>query len=880
MDTAIRLCGFGAVLLSLLDPLGPRAAGQDPAAGNDPNSWVSYGSRESGGALVPRLVVERPDGTRESLLATADTVLIGYISRGSYGGFQWLAVSLCRSNCALIRFGPVPGPIRKAEIVLRSIPPGRASASPNPPAAPFDLGAYEVREPWDEHRASWDTRPTAVEEPAGTARARPDAAEVRIDVTARAGRLADPDAASRGWLIQVVRPLPWDGPEPGAGAAVERELLDLFTWADSIPAAVRKARAEGKLVLACVRSEFQPEKTSYLEQMLLAAVLADPDVRALIARRFVPVRVNVNPAEVPMDDGKPRAADPLTGLGLSLRDAKPTALVISDGERLLAALTNMGTFDRDLVLRLLLGTTAQGAAPAAAGAPARDAWAHLEAGRPDEARRLFAQIGGPEGEIGQARAASLLGDHEAALRHARPLARSDGPFRIQAAVVAGRALLRLGRPGEAVPLLREAARGGPGFGDGPAYDLGCALLRAGEPEAARAAWRDVAARFPGTPSAVRARARMTWPEAMAMYENLTAIGPEAGAVVRRGTTVVDRAGDEDRVVRTAVDYLFAAQDRDGTWSSASQAGTYRVAITSLVARSLHLWSAHLDGDRGARAARAAARATAWLNREIGRVDPAWMDSFGAAYLLDYFLDLEEMGAADRGDVAGAIRLLLAGQCPGGGWSYNLRFAARWAKERDPRTFPGRTHSMNTGLALLALARAKRLGHDVDAKAIDEGRKALMAMRVEPGVYTYIYPGPKNFHTPDSSAARGAICEHALALLGAVPDRDIDAAVDRFLKYRDDLRAPVKVWGPTWLPPHAYTSYFYFFAYDHAARAIAHRGERAAERLGRLRDDILRVVEADGTWLDFEPIGKPYGTAMALHVLYLARQARDRDRSAR
>ena len=84
---------------------------------------------------------------------------------------------------------------------------------------------------------------------------------------------------------------------------------------------------------------------------------------------------------------------------------------------------------------------------------------------------------------------------------------------------------------------------------------------------------------------------------------------------------------------------------------------------------------------------------------------------------------------------------------------------------------------------------------------------------------------------------------------------------------------MKVWGPTWLPPRAYTSYFYFFAYDHAARAIVHRGDRAAEQLGRLRDDLLRVVEADGTWLDFEPIGKPYGTATALHILYLARQAR-------
>ena len=170
------------------------------------------------------------------------------------------------------------------------------------------------------------------------------------------------------------------------------------------------------------------------------------------------------------------------------------------------------------------------------------------------------------------------------------------------------------------------------------------------------------------------------------------------------------------------------------------------------------------------------------------LDPARMDSFGAAYLLDYFLDLEEAGAASRGDVPAAIRLLLAGQCPNGGWSYDYRFAVSWAKDRDPLTFPARTHSMNTGLALLALARARRRGHDVDAKAVEDGRKALLAMRERPGVYTYIYPGPKNFQRPDSSAARGAVCEHALVLLGAVPDRDIDAAVDLFMEFRKDLRA--------------------------------------------------------------------------------------------
>jgi hypothetical protein len=45
-------------------------------------------------------------------------------------------------------------------------------------------------------------------------------------------------------------------------------------------------------------------------------------------------------------------------------------------------------------------------------------------------------------------------------------------------------------------------------------------------------------------------------------------------------------------------------------------------------------------------------------------------------------------------------------------------------------------------------------------------------------------------------------------------------------------------------------------------------------LALLRDDVLKVGEADGTWVDYEAIGKPYGTAMALHILHLARRARE------
>ena len=451
MQRTLRLHGFRALLTRV--PIDRRSGGRAvPAVVNGPNDYVNYGSREAGGLVAPRLVVERADGTRESISPVADALLIGYIPDGTFGGLRFLSVNLCGSNRLLLRFGPVHGPVRRAEIVLRTIRPGHPTASPALPKVPFEIGAYEVREAWDEDRVSWNTRPTTAAERSSTVRARPDTAEVRIDVTGSAGRLAEPDAAARGWLIQVVHPMPWDGLEPGAGAGIERELLGLFPWAESVPEAIRRARAEGKLILACVRSHPEPNKTSFFEQVLLVAALADPDILALVLRRFVPVRVNVHPAVYTMDREMEGAKDPFTELGTSLKDEKATALVVSDGNRRVASLTNIGTFDRDVVLRLLLGAVGRAGVPTSV--VHGDAWSLVDAGRPADAWPLFARIGGREGEYGVARAAAMLGEYDAALRHSLPLTRSDGAFRHEAEAEAGRALLRLGRPGEAVTFLR------------------------------------------------------------------------------------------------------------------------------------------------------------------------------------------------------------------------------------------------------------------------------------------------------------------------------------------------------------------------------------------------------------------------------------------
>src|SRR5207244_2167175 len=133
-------------------------------------------------------------------------------------------------------------------------------------------------------------------------------------------------------------------------------------------------------------------------------------------------------------------------------------------------------------------------------------------------------------------------------------------------------------------------------------------------------------------------------------------------------------------------------------------------------------------------------------------------SFTAAYFVDYELDRVERGQAKRDAVATALRQLVGGVCPSGAWSYSRRFGESWRGSE-------RTHSVNTALAVLALARAKAAGFDVDDAALAGGVKALVAMRAGPAAYSYIWPGKPNFESDDASIARAPICDLALLRAG-------------------------------------------------------------------------------------------------------------------
>jgi hypothetical protein len=298
---------------------------------------------------------------------------------------------------------------------------------------------------------------------------------------------------------------------------------------------------------------------------------------------------------------------------------------------------------------------------------------------------------------------------------------------------------------------------------------------------------------------------------------------------------------------------------------------YQAAITALAAKAIDAWVPRRTGRLGSQLEDTAERATAWIDHYVEQRFAAQANSFGAAYILDFLLARHQRigGGEQTGAlVQRAVGFLEAGQCPDGAWSYSYQFGTQWRGGFGgwPQTTRGRTHSVNTGPALIALAHASARGFVVDKVRLQRGAAVLGAMRSGPGRYTYTYPLPLNFRRADQSIARGPVCEHALLACGASTREHLATAMRTFMQYHAGLRRAKKI-DASWASPNNFSCYFYFYAYYHAALAARALGPDLAEPiLAAIRQEILATAEIDGTWIDFAQTGKPYGTAMALLLL--------------
>jgi hypothetical protein len=347
-----------------------------------------------------------------------------------------------------------------------------------------------------------------------------------------------------------------------------------------------------------------------------------------------------------------------------------------------------------------------------------------------------------------------------------------------------------------------------------------------------------------SPWALKARARRVLPDVVEGFEVLTP------------TT---RANSSAARIRAAVDELCRRQLPDGSFPMGTTPyEPQRLGVTVLAAHALAL--------HGRTAAEE--RARQWIVAQLAATAPTSLDSFAAAYWLDYVVARATRDQATAGAVPAAIELLLAGQLSNGAWSYNKDFGDGWQGGFGgwPVTDKGRAHSMNTAQALDSLLRARAAGHAVDNGALERGRDALLAMRVAPARFTYTWPVPQCFEALDANIARAPLAEAVLRRFEVNEPEDLVLALSTFEAGLGHLRAPGKL-TDSWLPPHGLSAYFRAYAWHHAALAAEVQGGAASQKLQkRIRMEILAACEPDGTWLDSFTFGKAHGTAAALLAL--------------
>jgi RNA polymerase sigma factor (sigma-70 family) len=181
-----------------------------PAAKSASASWLGIASRETNAG--PELAIRYEDGSRRTIQASADTVLLSYLADYPLGGHEVLSVDLADTNRVLLRFDlPDEGRVQRAELVL-----SRSQNRHPSPSEPVRLAVHEVQQSWTEAQATWNRQPRFSRRPALTAQVQPSEKEYHIDVSMLVRRVVEGGAPNRGWLLRVDRPLV---PKPSGEAA-------------------------------------------------------------------------------------------------------------------------------------------------------------------------------------------------------------------------------------------------------------------------------------------------------------------------------------------------------------------------------------------------------------------------------------------------------------------------------------------------------------------------------------------------------------------------------------------------------------------------------------------------------------------------------------
>jgi hypothetical protein len=609
-------------------------------------------------------------------------------------------------------------------------------------------------------------------------------------------------------------------PAPSALAARAGEAVG---FRDDLEAALAEAREAGRPVFWYVPEVVGSpmDRKPEIDRYAMAGPFSDPVVVALLRERFVPVRL---------------AADRTLGRRFGVMAGgflEPGLLVLSsEGEEVLRA-HSIVTWSNEWLVALLRRALGE----AGAGVPAGDVGFGGEPGLSIEHRaRIASALRNPDAA---AELASWLGSGEC-----------EGPA------------------------------------DEIAYWRGAALFVARDEDGARAAWRSVGDVDPGSPWAFKAAAEAEghgpFTRGFEVVGGLVAWDFEQDDGVATSQAPFG-AFDRPQLTARGLEFLMCMQRSNGGFEDSRYdfGGTdslpnVHVAVSAIVGRAWLRMPAELRrGVLGERLRELYDYLADDANLALAdRDEILWAQAFRVRFFCEWARQAAG-GAEGEGEGEGEEVVLLPDPRP----HLERATAGLLALQQDNGAwFHEYPNPFVIATALVALADAADTGVEVPVDAVRRGLEALRHCRPENGAYTYSYPrSAASRGSVPAAAGRMPLGDHALSLFGAGGERlaakardlaDLEKALRAAVEHYEEL-ARVRKYDD-----HAsrlgYGGFFFWFDLLTRAEAIVSLppGSFRDEQAQHLRDEILRLPELDGCFVDSHELGRCYGTACALLSLAL------------
>lgn len=349
----------------------------------------------------------------------------------------------------------------------------------------------------------------------------------------------------------------------------------------------------------------------------------------------------------------------------------------------------------------------------------------------------------------------------------------------------------------------------------------------------------------------------------------------------------------DVSIRRGVDFLIAAQNKNGSWGSATR--TKNLNIYAPLPGAHHAYRAGASGlalsglidaaDPRPEAIAAIEKAAAWTAAELPhlrRADPTTTyNVWGHAYGLRAISRLHQR-ESDPAKKAGWVRLAQEQvnlvdryEDINGGWGYLDVF-----DELTTQKPSGIPTSFTTATVLLAMDEARStMGVKLNEQLVKHSIVGLNMQRTPDFSYAYSFAHrmrPRaDINRPAGSLARSQACNAALRVFGekAVTDEVLITWADRFLDREGFLsnvrKRPVPHEGAFRIAGYFY--YYGIYYFTESVRLLPKEKQAAyAERLAAI---LLERQEKDGSWWDYPlyDYHQPYGTGYSLMALAWARE---------